>query len=350
MNTLTISGKKIGKNQPIFIIAEAGVNHNGNLKTALKLIDAASFAGADAVKFQTFKAEQATTKNTPLAGYQSKNLDQKGSLLEQAKKWELKDSFYRPILERCRQKKIIFLSSPHGGFASVDFLQKIGVGAFKFGSGEITNLPFLEYAARLKKPVIISTGMATMAEVIEAVNTITKAGNQKIIILHCTTDYPCPPENVNLKAMQTMMKKLDFLVGYSDHTIGDQVSVMAATLDACLIEKHLTLDKSMVGPDHKASATPEEFKLMVEKIRAVGTILGSAVKKPTPKELSYLPIVRKSIVAEKNIKKGEVFSNENLAIKRPTGGMEPKFFYDIIGRRAACDITQDTQIKRSHLR
>lgn len=339
-----IGNKTIGHNRPVFIIAEAGVNHNGRLDLALKLVDAAKEAGADAVKFQTFRAEQLAAESAKMAVYQKKNLGKEESQLAMLKKLELKENFYQPIIKRCEEKGIIFLSTPHGGFESVDFLQKIGAPAFKFGSGDLTNLPVLAYAAKFKKPMILGTGMANMKEVKEAVSAIKKAGNDKIVILHCTTNYPCPPEEVNLSAMASMMREISILVGYSDHTLGSQTSIMAATLGACVIEKHLTLDKTMPGPDHIASSDPQEFKSTVESIRKVKIIMGSATKKPNKSEIPLIKIARKSLVALSGIKKGEKFTKNNLGIKRPGSGLAPKKYFIVLNKRSRRAFKKDELI------
>lgn len=341
---ITIGNKLIGKNQPVFVIAEAGVNHNGRLDLALKLVDAAVAAGADAVKFQTFKAEQVVTVAGKMAAYQKKNLGKEESQSAMLKKLELKEKFYKPIIKRCKERGIMFLSTPHGGFESVDFLQKLGAPAFKFGSGDLNNLPVLEYAAKFQKPMILGTGMATMKEVKEAIVCIKNASNKKIIVLHCTTNYPCPPEEVNLSAMLTMMKEAGVWVGYSDHTLGNQVPIMAATLGACVIEKHFTLDRNLPGPDHKASLELAELKAMVQAIREVPIILGSKVKEPNASEASMIKNVRKSIVAAKDIKKGEIFSKQNLAIKRPGIGLRPSVWRQLLGKKAKKDFTPDELI------
>ncbi len=331
---IKIGNKTIGQGNPVFIIAEAGVNHNGSLKTALKLIDAAVMAGADAVKFQTFKAEDLVTNRGKMAKYQQINLGKSSSQLEMLKKLELPTDFYKSLIKHCKEKGIIFLSTPHGGFNSVDFLKGLSIPAYKFGSGDLTNLPVLKYAARSGIPMILGTGMATLAEVKSAINTIRKTGNNNIIVLHCTTNYPCPPNEVNLKAMSTMINELPVLVGYSDHTEGIQVPIMAATLGACLIEKHFTLDRNMLGPDHKASLEPNELKDMVDSIRRASMILGTKIKMPNSSETSMIENIRKSIVAAKNIKKGEIFTEKNLAIKRPGTGLSPRFWYKVLGKIA----------------
>ncbi len=339
-------GKKfIGKNEPVFIIAEAGVNHNGSLKNALKLVDAAAAAGADAVKFQTFKAEEVVTAQGEMAEYQKKNIGKTESQIKMLKKLELPENFYKPIIKRCREKKIIFLSTPHGSFKSIDFLARLKMPAYKIGSGDLNNLPVLEYAAKFKKPMILATGMAAMAEIKEAIDIIKKAGNNKIVALHCTTNYPSALKDVNLRAMLTMEKKLRVLVGYSDHTEGIMVPAMAAALGACLIEKHFTLNRNMPGPDHKASLEPLELKAMVKSIRQVEIILGSSDKKPIASERSLIKEVRKSIVAGKNINKGEIFTKQNLAIKRPGTGLPPKAWFSILGKRAIKRFAKDEQIK-----
>lgn len=346
MKDIIINSHKINCGEPVFIIAEAGVNHNHQLDLALKLVDAAADAGANAVKFQTFKAEQVVTEAGVMAEYQKKNIGKTESQLDMLRKLEFMEDWYPKVIAHCKKRGIIFLSTPHGSFASIDLLQKLGVPAFKFGSGDLTTLPILEYAAKFHKPIILGTGMATMAEVKEAMKVMKKAGNSKIIMLHCTTNYPCPPEEVNLRAMQTMIKELDVLVGYSDHTLGSQVPVMAVTLGACVIEKHLTLDNNMPGPDHKASADPKIFKKMAEEIRRVETVMGSPVKRPLPGEVKLQSVVRRSIVAVKDIKRGEKFSRDNIDLKRPGIGLASKYFSRIIGKTAKTDIKKDSLLTR----
>lgn len=341
---LRIGKKLVGSGQPVFVIAEAGVNHNSRLDLALRLVDAAASAGADAIKFQTFKAGEVVTKDGKMAAYQKRNTGKSESQISMLKNLELKESFYEPIIQRCKNKNIIFLSTPHGGFSAVDFLQKLDVSAFKFGSGDINNFPVLQYAARFKKPMILGTGMSTMQEVKDAVRCIKETGNNKIIVLHCTTNYPCLDNEVNLLAMRSMIKKLGVLVGYSDHTLGIQVPVMAATLGAVVIEKHFTLDKKMTGPDHKASIEPNELAEMIAGIRKVKTILGSSLKRPNKSEKIILRDVRKSIVSTKTIKKGETFTKENIGIKRPGTGLPPKYFPILLGKKAKRIIKPDSLI------
>ncbi|MBI2050318.1 MAG: N-acetylneuraminate synthase [Parcubacteria group bacterium] len=346
--TIKIGRKKVGYGHPTFIIAEAGVNHNGKLDVALRLVDAAAIAGADAVKFQTFKAAEVTTASVPMAAYQKKNIGKKQSQLEMLRPLELKEEYYEKIIKRCKKRGILFLSTPGSGFSSVDFLQRLGVKAFKIGSGDLANLPVLEYAAKFKKPMILGTGMSTLQEVKDAIQCIKKAGNDKIIALHCTTSYPCPLGDVNLAAMQTMMHELGVLVGYSDHTLGIHVPIMAAALGACVIEKHLTLDKQAEGPDHAASLEPEEFACMVSAIHETPAILGSSQKKPVVCEIPMIKNARKSLVTTAVIKKGERFTRTNIGIKRPGTGLPPRYYSVLLGKQAVKDIAADMLLTKKH--
>lgn len=341
---INIVSKTIEKNH-CFIIAEAGVNHNGKLDLALKLIDAAAMAGADAIKFQTFRACQVVTDKGEMAAYQKKNLGTAKSQKEMLQKLELKEEFYKPIIKRCQEKRIIFLSTPHGSKESVDFLESLNIPAYKIGSGDLTNYLLLKKIARLGKPIILSTGMATLKEVVAAVNFIKINGNKKIIILHCTTNYPCPPKEVNLTAMLTMMKKLDVPVGYSDHTQGSQTAIMAATLGMIMYECHFTLDKSLPGPDHIASADPEELKEKILAIKRVQTIMGSSKKTPNKSELdSMIKTVRKSIVSTKDLKVGHKLVESDLEAKRPGNGLSPIFFKKLLGKKIKKELKVDEQI------
>lgn len=339
---IKIGNKIISNKSPVFIVAEAGVNHNARLDLALKLIDAAAFAGADAVKFQTFRVEDVTTASAKMADYQKRNLGKEESQLEMGRKLQLKENHWPILVQHAKDRGIIFFSTPHGHIASADYLQRLKVPVFKFGSGDLTNLPLLEYAAKFKKPMILGTGMSDLEMVKEAVAVIKKAGNHQIIVLHCTTDYPLALEYVNLLAMQTMMKKLSVLVGYSDHTLGSQTAVMATALGACVIEKHLTLDKTLPGPDHVASMEPLEFQEMVKQIRKAKMILGEPKKKIVQCEKQYIPLICKSLVASQKIKKGERFSIRNITVKRPGTGMPPKRLNEILGKTATQTIPKDT--------
>ena len=344
---IKIGNKVISNKAPVFIIAEAGVNHNGKLDLALKLVDAAVYAGADAVKFQTFKAEQVVTGTGKMAEYQKRNTGRTESQVNMLRKLEFDESWYQQVMAYSKKKGIIFLSTPHGHIESANLLNKLAVPAFKIGSGDITNQPLLEHVARFGKPMILGTGMATLKEVGDAAKWIKSAGNGKIIFLHCTTNYPCPFREVNLKAMQTMMKTLpDVLVGYSDHTEDCLVSSLAVAMGACVIEKHLTLDKGMVGPDHKASSGPEEFKNAVKAIRNIQVIMGSGLKKPVANEIKNILVARKSIVSLKFIKRGDKFTKDNLGIKRPGKGIQPKHYQSLLGKLAKRNIAGDGLIKK----
>jgi len=329
----------IGTEQSCFVIAEAGVNHNGKLDLAKKLVDVAVAASADAVKFQTFIAEGVVTSSTGIADYVRNNIGKNMKQIDMLKKYELSFDDFKLLKEYCDKKDIIFLSSPHS-FDAIDFLQDL-VPAYKFGSGDLTNIPALQYAAKKDKPIILGTGMATLEEVRHAIHAITSMGNTQIIVLHCTTNYPCSYEDVNLRAMITMQQELECLVGYSDHTLGLLVPPLAVALGATIIEKHFTLHKKLSGPDHKASLEPHELEEMIRQIRDVEKILGSSEKRPTDSEKTIMEIVRKSIVAGKNIRKGEVIQKEMLMIKRPGIGISPAEIEKIIGKKTKRDISID---------
>ena len=328
------------------IIAEAGVNHNGQIELARKLIDVASEAGVDYVKFQTFKASNLASKNAEKATYQKENTSNKSeSQLSMLKKLELTKSMHHQLIEHCKVKGIKFLST---GFDtdSIDFLHNLGMEFFKIPSGEITNLPYLRKIGSLGRPIVLSTGMADMEEISNAIKILTNSGANisDITVLHCNTEYPTPLDDVNLKAMNTIGEEFGVSVGYSDHTLGIQVPIAAVALGAKMIEKHFTLDRTMEGPDHKASLEPEELKAMVQAIRDIELALGSDEKKPSPSESRNKTIARKSIVASKEIKKGEVFTEENLAVKRPGNGISPMKWDEIIGTKATRDYDEDDLI------
>ncbi|WP_258359746.1 N-acetylneuraminate synthase [Moorella sulfitireducens (nom. illeg.)] len=325
-------------NQNVFIIAEAGVNHNGDLRLARKLVDAAVEAGADAVKFQTFKAEKVVTPGAERAQYQKDNMPGKDeSQLEMIKRLELSYAQFRELYAYCWHKGIIFLSSPFDQ-ESIDFLAALGVPYFKIPSGEITNYPFLRRIAGKKRPVILSTGMATLGEVEGALRVLREAGARDITLLHCTTNYPALPEEVNLRAMLTMKQAFALPVGYSDHTMGIAVPIAAAALGAEVIEKHLTLDRTFTGPDHRASLEPGEFKEMVAAIRQVEKSLGDGIKRPAPGELAIMPAARRSLVAARDIAAGEIITESCLTARRPGTGIPPNFWDVVVGRQARRDI------------
>ena len=344
---IKIGGKLIGAGNPCFIIAEAGVNHNGKLSLAKKLIDKAKEAGVDAVKFQTFKAENIVTKEAKQAKYQTKNIGKKESQFAMLKRLELSYADFRNLKKYCDRKKIIFLSTPHSSKEDVDIVAEL-CPVIKIASGDLTNLPFLKYIAKKDLPIILSTGMANLREVKEAVKTILSI-NKKIILLHCTTNYPTPVNEVNLRAMFTMGEEFNLPVGYSDHTQGMEVSLAAAAMGACVIEKHFTLNKKLPGPDHKASLGPEELKAMVRGIRNIQAALGDGTKKPTPSEMETAKVARKSIVAAKNIKKGTEIREDMLVIKRPGTGIAPKYFNEILGKKAKKDIKKEFLINWEQL-
>lgn len=333
------------KASKVFVIAEAGVNHNGSLRAAKRLIDAAAKCGVDAVKFQAFNPDEVVAKKAPKANYQKKNTDRNENQLEMIKKLELGEKAHKILLNYCRKKGVIFLSSAFD-LKSIDLLKRLKVRIFKVPSGEITNLPYLRKIACLNKKIIMSTGMADLKEVKRALDVLISGGTKRenITILHCNTEYPTPYEDVNLKAMITLKKELKVNTGYSDHTLGIEIPIAAAALGASVIEKHFTLDKSMQGPDHKASLNPEELKEMTRAIRNIERALGNGIKRPSLSELKNIRIVRKSIVAAKDIKKGELLSNENIAAKRPATGISPMKWDEVINSIASRDFKADDPI------
>ena len=330
----------------VFIIAEAGVNHNGSIELAKQLIDVAVEAGVDAVKFQTFKAEKLVSKNAQKAKYQQENMnDSDDSQFNMLKKLELDLDTHHELISYCNTKNIMFLSTPFD-HDSIDLLHDLQLPIFKIPSGEITNLPYLRHIGSLQKKVILSTGMADIGEIEDALDILTNAGTKKenITVLHANTMYPTPMEDVNLNAMLTIGNTFDIAYGYSDHTLGIEVDIAAVALDASVIEKHFTLDKNMEGPDHKASLEPHELKAMVQAIRNIELALGSRVKKPTPSETPNMEVARKSIVANCAIKKGEILSEDNLAIKRAGNGISPMRWDEVIGTVAQKDYEVDELI------
>lgn len=329
----------------VFIIAEAGVNHNGSVELAKKLIDVAVEAGVDAVKFQTFKAEKLVSKNAQKADYQKETTDKEESQFDMIKKLELDLDTHKELIAYCKTKNTMFLSTPFD-HDSIELLDDLGLEIFKIPSGEITNLPYLRQIGKLAKKVILSTGMADMGEIEDALDVLVGAGTKKenIAILHANTMYPTPMEDVNLRAMVTIGNTFDIAFGYSDHTLGIEVDIAAVAMGAVCIEKHFTLDKTMEGPDHKASLEPDELKAMVKAIRNIELSLGSGIKKPSKSERSNMQIARKSIVAKVTIKKGEILSEKNLAVKRPGNGINPMRWDEIIGTIATKDYGEDEMI------
>ena len=328
--------------EKVFIIAEAGVNHNGSIDMAKKLIDVAAEAGADAVKFQTFKTDKTVSRKAQKADYQKNTTDAGETQYDMVKKLELDVSTHKELMSYCLEKNIMFLSTPFD-HDSIDLLDELGLKIFKIPSGEITNLPYLRHIGKLNKEIIMSTGMADIGEIEDALDILVNAGTDKnnITVLHCNTEYPTPMTDVNLRAMQTIANTFKIRTGYSDHTLGIEVPVAAVALGAKVIEKHFTLDKTLPGPDHQASLEPQELKLMIESIRNIEKALGDGIKKPSKSETPNKTIVRKSIVAKKAIKKGEILNEENLTIKRPGNGISPMRWDEIIGTIAQKDYEED---------
>ena len=329
----------------VFIIAEAGVNHNGSIKLAKKLIDVAVESGADAVKFQTFKTENLVSKTAKKADYQKKTTDALESQFDMIKKLELDVNTHKELLVYCQEKGIMFLSTPFD-HDSINLLSDLGLQIFKIPSGEITNLPYLRHIGSLRKKVVLSTGMSTLQEVENALTVLIGAGTEKenITTLHANTMYPTPMEDVNLNAMLTIQKELDIAVGYSDHTIGIEVDIAAVAMGASIIEKHFTLDQAMNGPDHKTSLEPKELKAMVLAIRNIEIALGSDKKKPSPSERVNVNVVRKSIVANQDIKKGDLLTEKNITVKRPGNGINPMKWDEVIGSIALKNYNADELI------
>ncbi len=327
----------------VFIIGEAGVNHNGNIDLAKKLIDIAVEAKVDAVKFQTFKTEKIIGKFAAKADYQNENTSSRESQYEMVKKLELSFESFRELKRYCDEKNIMFISTPDDT-DSVDLLAEMQVPFIKVGSTEVTNLEYLKYIAQKKLPIILSTGMSTIGEVEKALEAIYSAQNSNVILLHATTDYPTKETDVNLKAMVTMREAFKIDVGYSDHTLGNEAAVSAVALGAKVIEKHFTIDKNMEGPDHKASMEPNELKDFVNAIRKTEKLLGNGIKQPTKREKNMLKDVRRSIVAAKKLEKGTVLSKDMLEFKRPGTGLKPELIDLVIGRKLQRDLEEDELI------
>jgi N,N'-diacetyllegionaminate synthase len=329
----------------VFIIAEAGVNHNGSIELAKKMVDAAKESCVDAVKFQTFKAERVVSKKAEKAQYQKDATNESESQFEMLRKLELDVKAHKELIAYCEKKSIMFLSTPFD-HDSIDLLHDLGLEIFKIPSGEITNLPYLRHIGSLGKKVVLSTGMSNLKEVGDALNILINAGTSKdnITVLHANTMYPTPIEDVNLNAMSTIQKEFGVSIGYSDHTLGIEVDIAAVAMGASVIEKHFTLNKKMDGPDHKASLEPNELKSMVLAIRNIEKALGSFEKKPSPSESINIDIARKSIVSKQDIKKGEALSEENITTKRPGNGISPMEWDSVIGKNANKDYQMDDLI------
>lgn len=328
----------------VFIIAEAGVNHNGDVEIAKKLVDAAIEAGADAVKFQTFRAENLVCKDAEKAKYQMETTEKTESQFDMLKRLELTPDMHQQLISYCKSKQIMFLSTPFD-IESLNYLVQCGIDTIKIPSGEITNYPYLEQVGKTGKKVILSSGMSYLDEIRNAVAVLRDNGSKDITVLHCNTEYPTPYCDVNLRAMLQIQKELGVQVGYSDHTSGIEVPIAAVALGAVVIEKHFTLDRNMEGPDHKASLEPDELKEMVKAIRNIELSLGDGRKLPSDSEKQNINIVRKSIVAKRDIAQGEILTEENLTAKRPGNGLTPMKWREVLGTKAVRDFTMDELIE-----
>ena len=332
---------KITDSAHTFIIAEAGVNHNGSLELAKQLVDIAAKAGADAVKFQTFKAEKVVTAGAPKADYQLQTTEESESQFDMLRRLELSHEQHRELLSYCRKQGIIFMSTPFDK-GSADFLDELSVPVFKIGSGEITNLPFLEYVSRKGKPVILSTGMSYLSEVDEAVRVIRSAGCEQFVLVHCVSNYPADPIDVNLRAMHTMATAFQVPVGYSDHTLGIEVPMAAVALGACVIEKHFTIDRNLDGPDHLASLEPDELSAMVKGIRTVEAAMGHGRKEPAASEINTAAVARRSLIAARDIPVGSILTKDMIDIKRPGTGLKPALLLFLVGQTVKNSISAGT--------
>ncbi|WMJ78645.1 MULTISPECIES: N-acetylneuraminate synthase [unclassified Sedimentibacter] len=327
-----------------YIIAEAGVNHNGKLSIAKLLVDKAKQAGADCIKFQTFVSENIVTKNATKADYQKQLTNSNENQLDMLRKLELSFDDFIELYNYCKQKQIEFLSTAFD-LDSIDFLNSLGIARWKIPSGDITNLPYLIKIAKLHKPIILSTGMSTMDDIRLALKVLKDNGNSDITVLHCTSEYPAPYEDINLKAMLTIKNEFNIPVGYSDHTMGIEIPIAAVAMGAEVIEKHFTLDRDMIGPDHKASLQPDELKAMITAIRNVESAIGTGEKKPAKSEMKNINIARKSIIAKTAIKKGDLFTEENITVKRPGNGISPMRWFNVLGRNAKRNFEEDELIE-----
>jgi len=341
-----IGGKMLGPGHPVYVIAEAGVNHDGEVEKALRLVDAAADAGADAVKFQTFSAARLAGRDAPKAAYQQKAAPGGESQLEMLQRLELDEMGHMNVRQLCRDRVIEFLSSPFDE-ESADFLDEMGVSAFKIPSGEVTNPAFLSHVAAKGRPVLLSTGMADLDEVTAAVRAIRDAGATELALLHCVSAYPADPADCNLAAMKTLEETFGAPVGWSDHTLGWEVTVAAVALGACVIEKHLTLDNNATGPDHRMSLEPVAFAAMTAAVRAVESALGNGEKKPSEAEREIAAVARKSLVAVRDLSAGETLMREDATARRPGTGIPPAALDEWVGRRLARDVKEGTPLEAS---
>lgn len=330
--SIVAADRRIGADAPVFIIAEAGVNWNGDLGLAERLVDTAADAGADAVKFQTFTADEVASPAAPKAPYQLETTNAAESQGTMLRRLELSAPQHRVLADRCRARGLVFLSTPFGE-RSADLLDALDVPLFKISSGDVTNLPFLEYVARKGRPVILSTGMSYLAEVAAAVAALEAAGAHELVLLHCVSAYPADAGEANLRAMDTLREAFHVPVGYSDHTQGTEVALAAAALGACMLEKHFTLDRTLPGPDHRASLEPDELRALVRGVRTVERALGTGVKEPSPSEAATRPLARRSLAAAADLPQGAVLTAEMLIAVRPATGLAPDLRPQVVGRR-----------------
>ena len=343
MDHLVIAGRRIGPGEPCFIIAEAGVNHNGDLALAKRLIEAAAEAGADAVKFQTFRGERLVSPTARKAAYQMAATGAEESQLDMIQRLELPPEAFGELKRHCEARGALFLSTPFDA-ESADLLEALGVAAFKIPSGELTNPALLSHVGRKGKPVILSTGMATLDEVRAAVDTLRRAGARELAVLHCVSSYPADPADANLRAMATLAEAFHVPVGYSDHTPGIEVALAAAALGACVIEKHVTLDRTLPGPDHRASLEPGEFAALVRGVRTVESALGDGRKRPAPSEADTAAVARRSLVAARDVPVGATLTEDALAVLRPGTGLSPALRDQVLGRTATRRIPAGTPL------
>jgi len=345
---MKIAGRQIGEGHPCFVIAEAGVNHNGSLELANQLVEAAAHAGADAVKFQTFQAEKVISAGTPKAEYQKQTTGSTEQQLEMVRRLEMPERMTRSVAAHATSVGIMFLSTAFDE-DSVDLLGDIGVPAFKVSSGDVTNLPLLEFIGRKGKPVILSTGMSYLEEVRCAVGTLLAAGCPEFALLHCVSSYPADPREANLRVLRTLRDTFNVPVGFSDHCMDDELAIAAVAMGANIVEKHITLDVNLPGPDHRVSLSPETFKSLVQSIRVVERALGDGVKRPYPCEQNVRDLARRSIVAALTIAPGAIITREMLAFKRPGTGISPGQWKELVGKRAAHEIPSDSLITMKDL-
>jgi len=344
MTSVPISGRAVGPGHPCFIIAEAGVNHNGEVELATRLIDVAATSGADAVKFQTFRADRLVSPSASKAAYQLRATDAGESQYDMLKRLELSEEAHRQLQAHCHARGVLFLSTPFDE-GSADFLETLGMPAFKIASSELTNGLLLEHVARKAKPILLSTGMSDAQEVAEAIRIIRQAGSAPVALLHCVSNYPADPADANLRAMRTMTELFQVPVGYSDHTPGIEVALGAVALGACIVEKHFTLDRTLPGPDHQASLEPGELAALVRGIRIVEAALGTGRKEPAPSERDVARVARRSLVALEDIPAGASLTEALVGIRRPGTGLPPSDWSRVIGRRAAVAIPAGTPLQ-----